>query len=84
MMEDPSYHSFLVRLWHEPGDADAAWRGEVEHIQSGAIVTVSSLEEALSLLRRSAAAADEPGRGGNSHPGPPVSYSSPCGDEILD
>jgi hypothetical protein len=30
-------HSFVVRLWYEPGGADAPgqWRGSVEHVPSG-------------------------------------------------
>jgi hypothetical protein len=59
MIGDPSYRSFLVRLWREPGAAVDTWRGEVEHIQSGAVVAVSSLDEALNLIRRSAARDEE-------------------------
>jgi hypothetical protein len=84
MMEDPSYHSFLVRLWRGPGDADGAWQGEVEHIQSGAVVEIASLEEAFRLIQRSTAEADERGGDGSSHPGPQASYFSACGDETLD
>jgi hypothetical protein len=51
-MDHSSYRSFLIRLWREPGVADDPWRGEVEHIQSGVVVTVFSIEEALSLIRQ--------------------------------
>ena len=54
-MDDVSYRSFLIRLWREPRGADAPWRGEVEHIQSGVVVAVFSIEEALSLIRQAAA-----------------------------
>ena len=50
MIEDPSYRSFMVRLWRAPGGAGSSWHCEVENIQSGNIVEVSSLEEALSLM----------------------------------
>jgi hypothetical protein len=31
------HHSFVVRLWYEPGGADTSgqWRGSVEHVPSG-------------------------------------------------
>lgn len=50
MIEDPSYCSFLVRLWCERSDGVARWRGEVEHIQSGTVYEVSSLAEIFSLI----------------------------------
>lgn len=50
MIEDPSYCSFLVRLWCERRDGADRWRGEVEHIQSGAVYEVSSLTEVFSLI----------------------------------
>ena len=53
-MDDSSYRSFLIRLWREPGVVDDPWRGEVEHIQSGVVVAVFSIEEALSLIRKTA------------------------------
>lgn len=51
-MNDPSYRSLLVRFWREPDGPGEMWRGEVEHIQSGIVVAVASLEEALALIRR--------------------------------
>jgi hypothetical protein len=48
------YRSFLVRLWREPPQASGAWRGEVELIQGGQLVTVQSLEEALEFIRQTA------------------------------
>ena len=53
-MDDSSYRSFLSRLWREAGVADDPWRGKVEHIQSGVVVAVFSIEEALSLIRTTA------------------------------
>lgn len=50
MIETASYRSFLVRLWREPGVEGDAWRGEVEYIQSGMVVAVASLEEALDVI----------------------------------
>jgi hypothetical protein len=54
MIDDPSYRSFLLRLWHEAGATEPTWRGEIEDIQSGAIVAISSLDEAFTLIRRRA------------------------------
>jgi hypothetical protein len=68
MMDDPSYHSFLVRLWRVPGEADGPWRGEVESIQSGAIIAISSLEEAFSLIRQTADGDEEHRFARGSHP----------------
>lgn len=59
MIDDPSYRSFLVRLWREPEAVEDTWRGEVEHIQSGVIVAVSLIEEVFSLIRRTAVGDEE-------------------------
>ena len=58
-MDTPFYRSFLVRLWREQGAASGAWRGEIESIQSGQLVTVQSLDEVLEFIRQAA---------GNSQP----------------
>lgn len=63
MFDHPSYRSFVVRLWHKPGASKSAWRGEVEAIQSGRMVEVSSLQEVLRLLAQSMGQA---GAGGSS------------------
>ncbi len=81
MMDDPSYRSFLVRLWREPGTAGDTWRGEVEHIQSGAVVAVSSLEEAFSLMQRTAAGDEEHREDSRSHPYPRASRSTQYGND---
>ncbi|GAC1386761.1 MAG: hypothetical protein NVSMB42_07470 [Herpetosiphon sp.] len=52
-MNRPSYCSFLLRLWCGPA-ATGAWQGEIEHIQTGTVVNVCSLEEALNVIRREA------------------------------
>lgn len=49
-LDDPSYHSFMVRLWRVSERAEELWRCEVEDIQSGEIVELSSLEEVYSLI----------------------------------
>jgi hypothetical protein len=59
MMDDPSYRSFLMRLWRASAAEGGVWHAEVEHIRSGAVVAVSSLEEAFSLIRRTAAGDEE-------------------------
>lgn len=60
MIEDPSYCSFLVRWWCERRDGVARWRGEVEHIQSGAVYEVSSLAEVFSLIGWAVAGREQP------------------------
>jgi hypothetical protein len=62
MINDPSYQSFLLRLWHESGFDAAPLRAEVEHIQSGMVAEVCSLEDAFRLIRK-AAGDDEEGQG---------------------
>jgi hypothetical protein len=44
----------MVRLWRAPGRTEPSWHCEVEHIQSGNIVEVSSLEEAFILIGNTA------------------------------
>jgi hypothetical protein len=53
------YHSFLLRLWREPGAGDGSWRGEVEIIQSGDLIAVSSPEEAFDMILRATTGNDE-------------------------
>ncbi len=59
MIGNASYRSFLVRLWREPGATGDVWRGEVEHIQGGAVVAVVSLEAVFDLIRRAVAGDEE-------------------------
>ena len=53
-----AYASFLIRLWCEDGEEDAAlpgaWHAEVEHIQSGRLRTFDDIDGALSYVRRQA------------------------------
>ena len=53
-----AYASFLIRLWCEDGEDDAAlpgaWRAEVEHIQSGRLRAFDDVDGALSYVRRQA------------------------------
>ena len=55
-MGSMQYASFLVRLWrdseNEATHFTAAWRGELEHIQTSQRLTFDSLEELLRLLHR--------------------------------
>ncbi|MCC6169487.1 MAG: hypothetical protein IT329_19870 [Caldilineaceae bacterium] len=80
MIDDPSYRSFLVRLWHAPEASEAAWRGEVEYIQSGSVVTVFSLEEVFRLILHTAAGVAAPDQ--SSYPGQPISDSSYDGETV--
>lgn len=56
----PSYRSFLVRIWRDSPEAGGSWHGEVELIQSGEVVAVDSLEQALAIMRRAAGLPAEP------------------------
>jgi len=51
-----AYASFLIRLWCEGGEDEAAmpgsWRAEVEHIQSGRLRAFDDVDGALSYVRR--------------------------------
>lgn len=67
----PSYRSFLVRLWQDPASVEGRWRGEVEHIQSGTLIEISSLAEVFSLIGRSVEEREEQqSRGGDVGPRP--------------
>lgn len=46
--------SFIVRIWHEPGGADAGdgeWRGSIEHVGSGQRRFFRELDVILQFLR---------------------------------
>ena len=54
-VSEPSYRSFLVRLWQAEASATpATWQGEVAHIQSGAQWHFASLHELLVFLAQQA------------------------------
>ncbi|GIK41583.1 MAG: hypothetical protein BroJett011_54160 [Chloroflexota bacterium] len=65
MTVSPTYMSFLIRLWHERGQALPAppteWHSEIECIQTGQRWTFTTLEEVLEFLRRQAKQVDEGG-----------------------
>ncbi len=43
----PSEHLFVVRIWQEPGQRNAAsiWRGSVQHVTSGQRLYFASLRD---------------------------------------
>lgn len=46
--------AFIVRVWRERGDGDAAvveWRGSVEHVQSGQRAFFRNLDAVLEFVR---------------------------------
>jgi hypothetical protein len=73
MIDNPSYCSFLVRLWRKPGATCETWHGEVEQVQSGTVIVVCSIEEAFSLIWRIAAGDAERRKEERDKTGPPVS-----------
>lgn len=53
------YRSFLLRLWRETGPEGEIWAGEIELIQSGERVTVSSPHEAVAMILQVTTERDE-------------------------
>ena len=53
-MESEDYRSFLVRLWrdHSGCGGPDGWRGEVEHVQTGARWSFSTLDALLAFLHQ--------------------------------
>jgi hypothetical protein len=50
MPEDAQpYASFVVRIWHESGDPPA-WRGSIQHVQSGHKCYFQSLEKPVHFI----------------------------------
>ncbi len=50
MHEDPQpYASFVVRIWREPGDPPA-WRGSIQHVQSGHKCYFQSLDRPIAFI----------------------------------
>ena len=55
MSEPARYASFMVRVWRDQADAEApaagaAWKGELESVQSGQTWHFQGLDELLDLL----------------------------------
>jgi hypothetical protein len=42
---------FILRLWRESA-GQFAWRGQIQHVQSGQIVNIKSPEELLAYLKQ--------------------------------
>lgn len=76
MPEAPHYRSFLLRLWRDPGSEQSAWQGEIEVIQSGDLLSVSSLEEAFSVILHATTLNDELSAGTAGHEDPGKEGSS--------
>ena len=59
-MQVEEYTSFLVRLWrdHPGSDGPACWHGEIEHVQTGARWSFSTLEALLAFLQQATVASD--------------------------
>lgn len=59
----PPLNTFIVRFWHRPGAGGGQWRGQVQHIQSGAWTAFQDEKVLLAFLNRwvpSMASADDP------------------------
>lgn len=66
MQDDPSYRSFILRLWHPAKAGKNVWHGEVEHIQSGTITSFTSSDEIIRMLEGAVGIAVEvDGKGAN-------------------
>jgi hypothetical protein len=59
-MQPEDYKSFLVRLWRDhPGDdRPGDWHGEIEHVQTGARWSFSTLCELLAFLHQAVVVPD--------------------------
>ncbi len=51
MKNEPTYHSYLIRLWQQrDGNGTARWGGELTHIQSGQKYTFPGLDQLFLYL----------------------------------
>jgi hypothetical protein len=51
MDTDQATHAFVIRIWREPTASKAgAWRGQVEHLQSGATIYFTDLRDMASFV----------------------------------
>ena len=57
-------HSFVVRIWWEPGltrpDGSPLWRGQIQHATSGQSHAFQSLNELLQLIQAQTGELGEP------------------------
>jgi hypothetical protein len=65
-MCESQYASFLIRCWSHTGaeGKNASWQGEIEHIQTGRITSIHSLEELVAILNEWPAGPDGSGSEG--------------------
>lgn len=49
---EPSIHTFIIRIWREADDGASIWRGSVECVQSGERVYFQELGHLKELLVR--------------------------------
>lgn len=47
----PPINTFVVRFWREWSVAGPRWRGQIDHVQSGASARFLDLEEMLDVIR---------------------------------
>ena len=48
----PTNRAFVVQFRAQPSTASRGWEGRVEHVVSGQVTHVQSLEELLAFIRR--------------------------------
>lgn len=51
------YFSFMLRMWRENGEGEAAWRASLESPHTGESMGFASLEELFTFLRQQAGVA---------------------------
>ena len=47
---DSAREVFIVRLWRETQDSAMIWKGQVQHVRTGALVCVQNPRELLAYL----------------------------------
>ena len=50
--KQPSYQSYLLRLWQETNGSHLQWRASLESAQTGDIYRFASMEALFAFLRR--------------------------------
>jgi hypothetical protein len=52
--QQPSYISYLLRIWRANGEGEAAWRASLEDPRTGERIGFASLEKLFAFLRQQA------------------------------
>lgn len=51
MDAEQATHAFIIRIWREPtASGSVSWRGQVEHLQSGATLYFTDLQDMAAFV----------------------------------